>query len=83
MRASFRKRRLAVAVALLGVLPPLLFGDPGFGSLHKRKIDLSIRQPAAVRLANTSFAVTGSSTNPAYVPVQESLTATLETELNW
>src|SRR5215831_5154651 len=74
-------RRLSFGAILLGTIAGLLIADPGFGSLHKRKIDLSIRQPAAIRLANTSFAVTGSSTNPAYVPVQESLTATLETEL--
>ena len=81
MRAALVMRRSVVAAGLAAALPGFLFGDPGFGSLHKRKIDLPIRQPAAIRLANTLFAVTGSSANPAYVPVQESLMATLETEL--
>ena len=54
---------------------------PGFGLFHKKSIELRVRQPAVVRLANTSVAFTGSSTNPEYVPVQGSLLATLETEL--
>jgi hypothetical protein len=74
-------QRLALAVGLLCVLSPRGFGDPGFGTLRKRKLDLSVRQPAKVRLANTSFAVNGSVTSPDYMPVLESLTATLETEL--
>ena len=81
MAVSLPLRRFAFGGGLIAALAGTLLGDPGFGSLHKRKIDLSIRQPAAVRLANTSFAVTGSFANQAYLPVQESLTATLETEL--
>ncbi len=54
---------------------------PGFGTIRKHKISLEVRQPALVRLANTSVAFTGTSTNPEYVPVQGSLLATLQTEL--
>ena len=81
MGISAALRRLVLAGGLLCLLAGVGLSDPGFGTVRKRKIDLSIRQPAAVRLANTSFAVTSSSTNPGYLPVQESLTATLETEL--
>jgi hypothetical protein len=73
------QRRFALCLLLLGASS--VFADPGFGTLKKRKIELSIRQPAAVRLANTSFAVRGSSTSPAYAPITESLSTTLETEL--
>jgi hypothetical protein len=59
----------------------LLLGDPGFGSLRKKKINLPVRQPAAVRLANTSIAFTGSASSPAYARVQEALLTTLTTEL--
>lgn len=81
MAITWRLRWCAFAGGLLCVIAGGAFGDPGFGTIRKRRIDLSIRQPAAVRLANTSFAVTGSSTSPSYLPVQESLTTTLETEL--
>jgi hypothetical protein len=81
MAISKSLRRLAFASGLLSLLSPGGFGDPGFGTLRKRKLDLSVRQPAAVRLANTSFAVNGSSTDKSYMPVVESLNATLETEL--
>lgn len=70
---------IAFAAVCLGVVPGM--AEPGFGSLRKKKIELAIRQPGKVRLANTSFALTGSSTNREYVSVQESLLATLETEL--
>ena len=70
---------IAVAAVCLGVLPGM--AEPGFGTLHKKKIELVIRQPGKVRLANTSFALTGSSTNREYCLVQDSLLATLETEL--
>ncbi len=59
----------------------VLTGDPGFGSLRKKKINLPVRQPAAVRLANTSIAFTGSPSSPAYARVQESLLTTLGTEM--
>lgn len=60
----------------------ILVGDPGFGTLlRKKKVDLEIRQPAAIRLANTSVAFTGSVTSPAYASVRDSLLATLETEI--
>jgi len=49
--------------------------------INKKKLTLQVRQPALVRLAQTTIAFKGSSTNPEYVPVQGSLLATLETEL--
>ena len=55
--------------------------SPGFGTIRKKGVELKVRQPAAVRLANTSIAFTGSSSNHEYTPVQESLLATLSTEL--
>ena len=69
-----------VAVLVCAVAVPAWAG-PGFGTLRKKYIELKTRQPAAVRLANTSIAFAGSSTNHEYTPVQESLLATLETEL--
>jgi len=70
----------ASAIAF-GCIAGVLWADPGFGTLRKRKMELHIRQPAAVRLTNTSIAFVGTSTNQEYLPVQGSLLATLETEL--
>jgi tetratricopeptide (TPR) repeat protein len=75
--------RVSALVTILGPQTVMLAG-PGFGGIggmRKKKIDLQTRQPALVRLANTSIAFTGSSTNPEYTPVQGSLLATLETQL--
>ena len=68
---------------MVGLLlaPAILLGDPGFGALRKKKVDLEIRQPAAVRLSNASVGFKASAANPAYSSVQESLLATLETEI--
>jgi hypothetical protein len=68
---------------VIGILSAntILLGDPGFGSLRKKKISLPVRQPAAVRLANTSIAFTGSPSSPAYARAQEALLTTLATEL--
>jgi hypothetical protein len=52
----------------------------GFGPF-KKPIELQTRQPAAVRLANTSLFFEGASTNKEYFPVQDSLLVTLGTEL--
>jgi len=58
----------------------ICWADPGFGSLRKKKLELEIRQPAVIRLANTSFALTGSG-DRMNQPVLDSLLPTLETEL--
>jgi hypothetical protein len=63
------------------VLGSVAFAGPGFGTLRKKGVELKVREPAAVRLANTSIAFVGSSSNREYTPVQESLLATLSTEL--
>src|SRR5258708_2568772 len=55
--------------------------SPGWGTLSKKMLDLKVRQPAAIRLANTTIAFKGSSTNREYASVEQSLLVTLETEL--
>ena len=75
--------RTAVACAVCLSLVALQLADvsgAGFG-LKKRKISLSVRRPAAVRLANTTVAFVGSVTNKEYEPVLGSLETSLETEL--
>lgn len=74
--------RIAAAL-IIGILSThaALWGDPGFGSLRKKRISLPVRQPAAIRLSNTSIAFTGSASSPAYARVQESLLTTLATEM--
>ena len=77
-------RAIQIGVLTIGIIPlmsPPLLGDAGFGTIRKKKITLQVRQPALVRLANTSIAFTGRSTNPEYLPVQESLLAIYSTEL--
>ena len=81
---SVSNRAIQIGILTMGVIPlmsPPLLGDAGFGTIRKKKITLQVRQPALVRLANTSIAFTGRSTNPEYLPVQESLLAILSTEL--
>jgi hypothetical protein len=74
-------RKASALVAGILLAHVTLLGDPGFGSLRKKKISLPVRQPGAVRLANTSIAFTGSASSPAYARVQDSLLTTLETEM--
>ena len=74
-------RKVSALVTAILAVHAVMFGDPGFGSLRKKKISLPVRQPGAVRLANTSIAFTGSSSSPAYARVQDSLLTTLETEM--
>jgi len=62
-------------------LSSALLADPGFGTVRKKKLDLQIRQPAAVRLSNVSFAVNGTTAERNFNPALESLVPTLETEL--
>src|SRR6185295_4881578 len=70
---------LARSMLALQVSLGILLAGPGFG-LVKKRIELQTRQPAVVRLANTSIAFTGAPA-PMYPTVMESLLATLETEL--
>jgi hypothetical protein len=58
-----------------------LWAAPGFGKFRRKSIELETRQPALVRLSDTTIAFRGSSTNPEYKPVEASLIATLETAL--
>ena len=62
-RCTFRPFSV-LALALPFAIPTL--ADPGFGSIRKKTIDLQVRQPALVRLANTSVAFTGKVANPEY-----------------
>lgn len=68
----------ALCAALLAV--PISAG-PGFGLMRKKTVQLRTRQPAAIRLSDTSIAFTGGATNPEYMPIEASLLETLETEL--
>jgi hypothetical protein len=77
---GYAQRVSALVIAVFSA-HAVLWGDPGFGSLRKKKISLPVRQPAAVRLANSSIAFTGSPSSPAYARVQENLISTLETEM--
>ncbi|HYI96943.1 MAG TPA: hypothetical protein VEX68_25595 [Bryobacteraceae bacterium] len=61
--------------------PIVLLADPGFGSLRRKNIDLEVRQPALVRLSDTSIAFTGKVASKEYQAVLESLLSTLETEI--
>ena len=82
MGNAFRRPALAV-VAGIAILtfPAQLFADPGFGTLRKKKIDLQMRRPALVRLANTSIAFKSGASDKQYQDALASLVATLETEL--
>src|SRR5450432_1659473 len=76
-----RRSPAAATLILIVAFVAQAMGGPGFGTLRRKYIELKTRQPASVRLFNTSIAFTGRSTNRDYTPVQESLLATLETEL--
>src|SRR5262245_2018354 len=79
--ASPRIRPLYGVVIVLGILAcQSVVGAQGFG-LRKRKIVLQVRQPALVRLADTSLAFKSSVTSPEYAPPVQTLEAVLETEL--
>jgi hypothetical protein len=74
--------RLGFAILLFSVgLQGVLLGEPGFGSIKKRKVTLQLRQPAAVRLANTTIAFRADAANPQYVPVVNSLATQLLVEM--
>ena len=73
---------LTLSVALLLIASEAtILGDPGFGTIKKRRITLQVRRPAVVLLANTSIAFKGSAASPEYTPIVGSLASTLETEL--
>lgn len=76
----FRTRPGRIALGLV-VASGLLSAKIGFGVLRQKGIELRTRQPAVVRLANTTIAFSGASTNRQYVPIQASLMVTLSTEL--
>ncbi len=78
-RTRWRTNLLVILAFTLA--PALLQGEPGFGTLRKRKVDLTIRKPAKVRLAHTSIALVGGATSQEYSGVLGSLLVTLETEL--
>lgn len=82
----FRMRGLPLLRPCLGSLcfAAVLSAGPGFGGLgglRKQTMELKTRQPAPVRLANTSIAVIGKETAPQYAPVVQSLEVALGTEL--
>ena len=58
-----------------------LSAGPGFGTIRKKTINLEARQPAVVRLADTSIAFSGKAANTEYQPVLQTLLATLQTEI--
>jgi hypothetical protein len=76
-----QRLRLVIAALCTG---SLLSASPGFGGLagmRKKILDLKTRQPALVRLSNTSIAFKNAFTNPEYAPVVLSLATALGTEL--
>lgn len=73
-------RALAVGMSVLLLSTPSL-AKPGFPMVRKKVVQLRTRQPALVRLSDTTIAFVGGATNPEYSPVEASLLETLETEL--
>lgn len=80
---DFPRRSLLGSVLAVAVLTSqvVLVGAPGFGLIRKKKVDLQVRKPAVVRLANASLAVRGKSTDNRYQTVVPGLETSLETEL--
>lgn len=72
-------RPILVAMLLAG--SAMLIADPGFGKLRKKKLELDVRKPGAVRLAGTSVAFQGLAASPQNQAVQQDLLVTLATEL--
>ncbi len=76
-------RALCLPVAIV-CCSSVLLATPGFGGLgglRKKTLDLQTRQPALVRLANTSIAFKSAHTNAEYAPVVQSLIVALGTQL--
>jgi hypothetical protein len=83
-RVLYRPIRSASSTCLTAVLicsATILSASPGFGLLRKKTLTLKTRQPAVVRLANTSIAFRSAYTNPEYASVVASLATALGTEL--
>lgn len=59
----------------------ILVADPGFGKLRKKKLELDVRKPGAVRLAGATVAFQGLAASPQNQAVQQDLLVTLATEL--
>jgi hypothetical protein len=59
----------------------ILVAAPGFGLLKKKTINLQVRRPAVVRLANTSIAVKGKTVDAGARLVLPILQTSFETEL--
>lgn len=77
------RRSFAFGIVLVGIFigEPSLWAGPGFSALHRKTINLEVRKPALVRLADTSIAFTGKASNPEYQSVLQSLLTTIATEL--
>jgi hypothetical protein len=75
-----RTVKIFVLTAALCILTQSLIAAPGWG-LRRRNINLEVRQPAMVRLSDTSIAFSGKAANPEYQTVLQSLLTTLETEI--
>jgi len=76
-------RTLLTSIVLVALITSqvVLIGAPGFGVLRKKKLDLQVRRPAVVRLANTSLAVRGKATDNRYQGLAPTVETSLETEL--
>jgi hypothetical protein len=72
---------LKVVLAVMIASQFVATAGPGFSMIHRKNIELEVRKPALVRLANTSVAFTGNVTNPEYHAVLESLLTMLATEI--
>lgn len=76
-------KALCIVLGLLFTESALNAG-PGFGAfggLRRKTLNLQTRQPALVRLSNTSIGFKNAFTNPEYAPVVNSLATALGTEL--
>ena len=76
--------RVILGLSVAGLLiasEATILGDPGFGTIKKRRITLQVRRPAVVLLSNTSIAFKGTAASPEYQSILGSLESTLETEL--
>lgn len=69
------------AVLLIAVWSTVVWGAVGFGTIRKRAITLQTRQPATVRLSNTTIALKASAADGLDAAVGRSLLSTLETAL--
>jgi hypothetical protein len=73
-------RALTVGLPVVLLTMPAL-AKPGFSMMRKKVVQLHTRQPAIVRLSDTTVAFVGGATDREYAPVEASLLETLQTEL--